>query len=156
MVPNIDHDLFLSHPLRVWLSLNLKRVDSSYGVDWPQMFGMALYFLWQVHNKEIFERVVLTPKEMLGHFWSFYVTCNGLPNLHEHDRSGLRKELFISWKHPLDRWIKVNNDGSLLADHKAACGGLLGMLWVALLEAFRLILVFVQSRLLSSRVFFML
>ena len=120
------------------------------------MFGMALYFLMQVHNKEIFEWVVLTPKEMIGHFWSFYVTCNGLPNLHGHDGSGLWRELFVSWKHPLDRWIKVNSDGTLFADHKAACSGLLGILWVALLEGFRLTLVFVQSWLLSFRVFFIL
>ena len=62
---------------------------------------------------------------MLCRFWSFYIACNELHNLHVHGMSRMHRELLVSWKHPPDGWVKVNSDGLVLANHKVTCSGLL-------------------------------
>ena len=121
-----DSPNFFTASIHHWLSSNLRNGHIHAGLDWPQVFGSALHFLWQARNEELFESVTLNPDKLFSKFWAVFhdnlmtldFTGSQLPH---HNRS----LQFITWVHPLEGWTKINSDGSVLNASKTSCGGLL-------------------------------
>lgn len=80
-----------------------------------ETFFVLVWGIWQRRNKNIFERVLISPKgamEQALYFQEFFTECSTVPKGYEEGVS--------CWQSPLEGWFKLNVDEALFFDSQEA------------------------------------
>ncbi|PKI62133.1 hypothetical protein CRG98_017506, partial [Punica granatum] len=106
---------FFSLPLREWLLSSLcNRPGLQGSLDWPSLFGVGCWFLWNWPNKEIFQEGFRRPYDAVSRIAE---VCRNpsLPKINMAPPALGRSWQLIWWHKPPDGIFNLNTDG-------ASCG----------------------------------
>ena len=103
IVPLEDWPKFSIATLHRWLYSNLRSQWLLYGYSWAQVFGYVLYFLWLMHNEEIFQHSTPSSEILSQHFWLFFSQNQVSASMLDSSSIRLSKHLaYICWSSPSD------------------------------------------------------
>ncbi|RYR45289.1 hypothetical protein Ahy_A07g031124 [Arachis hypogaea] len=124
----LDAENFFTKPLIPWLMENLSFQSPFKGVPWPLLFTSTLNFLWFRRNTFVFDNDRV-PDESKIHEIAWYMAQDyhraHSESMRSRRRVGTFAEKLIKWQPPPPPFIKLNSDGSVSKDGRAACGGIL-------------------------------
>ena len=125
LVDLIQFPEFYTTNVHDWLLNNLSHKGNS-DEGWSILFSSVVHFLWRVRNEELFQLGTPFIKDMLEHFWFIFQSQHhGYAIYALIASSSVDTLLHVHWEYPMEGWVKVNCDGSVLHDLKAACGRLI-------------------------------
>ncbi|RYR12290.1 hypothetical protein Ahy_B04g069826 [Arachis hypogaea] len=124
----LDPENFFTKPLIPWLMENLSFQLPFKGVLWPLLFASTLNFLLFRRNTFVFNKDRV-PDEGKIHEIAWYMAQDyhraQSESMRSRRRVGTFAEMLITWQSPPPPFIKLNSDGSVSKDDRAACGGIL-------------------------------
>ncbi|KAF2286812.1 hypothetical protein GH714_030483 [Hevea brasiliensis] len=121
-VPQCLWSVFFSGDIRTRIEANLSGTFGRENCDWHLVFGVAIWYIWKWQNECIFAGLDIpsTPIALIMKRVSNFVQAASL------SRSTVlgpcSDEIQISWSPPLVNWVKLNTDGSVIADSSSAVG----------------------------------
>lgn len=122
-------DLGWRIPLKDWLLGNIERRLVRTDSNWPQLFGVAIWWLWKWRNERCFNGVPKIPLDQVSFiFASLKQVTMAFLRDQQHVGGGSirRQEILVRWQYPNMGWVRLNTDGASKGNPcKAGAGGLI-------------------------------
>lgn len=125
LIPESLVNVFFMQNMEDWLRSNLRSHETCGNLEWPLVFGTALWYLWGWRNELVFEgKINVSPNpalQVMERATEFDLAERSLSQVQS--RSVGRVSKWVRWIPPLAGWIKLNCDGGYDSRLKLASAG---------------------------------